>query len=114
MELLKIAIEALEEVNAKDIRIYETKQNNPFFSYAIVASSAGKKQMDGLTKHIYEKSIEKGFLVRGVEGRGSGSWLLVDLYDVIINLFSAEDRKIYDLDKLWALLPEIDIKTLKL
>ncbi len=112
MEILKYAYEALRDVNAQNICIYETKKSNPFFSYAIVASAVANRQMDGLASKIYEKSKEKGFNVRGIEGRGGGSWLLVDLDDVIINLFSNEDRKLYDLDKLWAMLPTVDPDTL--
>ena len=113
MNLIKEAYEVLLEVNAKDICIYETKSINPFFSYALVASSMANRQMDGLVSRIYERAQKEGFEVRGVEGRGGGNWLLIDLNDVIINLFSNEDRKYYDLDKLWAMLPVVDIKDLK-
>jgi len=113
MELLKIAIEALEEVNAKDIKVYETKSSNPFYSYAINATCVASRQMDGLASIIFKKSKENGFDIRGIEGRGGGSWILIDLYDVIINLFSTEDRRNYDLDRLWVMLPQIDPEALK-
>ena len=108
MNLLKIAVEALEDVNAKDIKIYETKSSNPFYSYAIVATCVVSRQMDGLASQIYKKSKEEGFEIRGIEGRGGGTWLLVDMYDVIINLFSVDDRRNYNLDRLWIMLPQID------
>lgn len=107
--LLKYAVEALKDVNAKDIRVFETKNNNPFYSYAVLATSLANRQMDGLASKIYDMSKEKDFCIRGIEGRGGGNWLLVDLYDVVINLFSVEERTRYDLDKLYALLPEINI-----
>ena len=113
MEILKYAIEALKDVNAKDIRIYETKANNPYFSYVVLATSVANRQMDGLASKVYELSKENKLIVRGIEGRGGGNWLLVDLNDVIINLFSSEERKRYDLDKLFAMLPEINADDVK-
>ena len=111
--LLKLAFDALEEVNAKDIKIYETKSSNPFYSYAIVATCVASRQMDGLASVIFKKSKEEGFEIRGIEGRGGGTWLLIDLYDIIINLFSTEDRRNYDLDRLWVMLPQIDPADIK-
>lgn len=113
MEILKYAIEALKDVNAKDIRIYETKANNPYFSYVVLATAVANRQMDGLASKVYELSKENNFSVRGIEGRGGGNWLLVDLNDVVINLFNSEERKRYDLDKLFAMLPEISLDDVK-
>lgn len=110
MEILKHAIDCLKDVNAKDIRIYETKSSNPFFSYVVVATAVASRQMDGLASIISEKSKEKGFSVRNIEGRGGSGWMLVDLNDVIINLFTLEERNRYDLDKLFALLPTVELE----
>lgn len=112
-EILKHALDALLEVKAQNIKIYETKSVNPFFSYALVASAVANRQLDGLASRVNEKAKEYGLYVRGTEGRGGGSWLLVDLDDVVIHLFSLEDRKYYDLDKLWATLPLVDPDTIK-
>ena len=76
MEILKYAIEALKDVNAKDIRIYETKTNNPYFSYVVLATSVANRQIDGLASKVYELSKENKLTVRGIEGRGGGNWLL--------------------------------------
>lgn len=112
-EILKHALDSLLEVKAQNIKIYKTKDVNPFFSYALVASAVASRQLDGLASRVNEKARDFNLHVRGIEGRGGGSWLLVDLDEVIIHLFSLEDRKYYDLDKLWATLPQIDPESIE-
>ena len=106
---LKGIVKALEAVNAKDIKIYQMTSNH-IFDYGIVASAIASRQMDGLVSKINELSEEYSLEIRGVEGRGGSSWLLVDLGFAIVNLFSLEERNRYDLDKVWAYCDEVSSK----
>ncbi|MBT8493600.1 MAG: ribosome silencing factor, partial [Deltaproteobacteria bacterium] len=38
----------------------------------------------------------------GVEGYGGGGWILVDCGDMVIHVFSSENRSLYGLEKLWS------------
>ena len=107
LEKIKALIESLEEVNAKDIKIYHI-ENNPMFDYGIVATGASSRQGDGLVSKIYEKALEYDYKVLGAEGKGGDGWLLVDVGFAIVNLFTVEDRARYDLDKVWGHYNEID------
>ena len=103
---LKGIVKALEAVNAKDIKIYHMTSNH-IFDYGVVASAVASRQMDGLVSKINELSEEYSLEIRGVEGRGGNSWLLVDLGFAIVNLFNLEERNRYDLDKIWAYCDEV-------
>lgn len=104
--LLKKAIESLEACNAKDIKIYDLKGYNPFFDYAIVATAIADRQLNALPTHIEEEAKNNNFKIRNIVGRNSG-WLLIDLYDVMVNFFTLEERTRFDLDKMWANRPVI-------
>lgn len=112
MELLKNVIEAIDDARVKDIKIYETKQITPLFDYAIIATANSSRQLQAAVDRLEEKSLEKGFTIRGVEGVRGGYWALVDLNDVLVNIFTVEERQRYDLDKLWKDLPQIKIEDL--
>ena len=103
MELIKSCIKAVNSANAKDIKIYETKTINPLFDYAIIATVSTNRQLNAVISHA-------GFQIRGVEGRGGGCWLLVDLYSCVIHVFTEEERQHYNLDKLWSDLPQLNYK----
>jgi ribosome-associated protein len=41
-----------------------------------------------------------------MEGYQAGQWILVDLSDVVVNIFQAPTRELYRLESLWAESPE--------
>jgi len=113
MDLIKSAVKAVEEVNGKDIKIYETKNINPLFDYAVIATVSSGRQLDAVISHIEDEAAKEGFTIRGIEGKGGACWLLVDLYSIVIHVFTEEERRHYDLDKLWRDLPTLDVEDYK-
>ncbi|MFA5766099.1 MAG: ribosome silencing factor [Bacilli bacterium] len=112
MELLKHVILAIDDARVKDIKIYETKHITPLFDYAVIATANSSRQLQAAVDHLEEKSIAAGFQIRGVEGVRGGYWALIDLNDVLVNIFTAEERQRYDLDKLWKDLPQLKVEDL--
>ena len=44
------------------------------------------------------------------EGKGSGSWVLLDFADIIVHIYSKQARDFYNLERFWSDAEEIDIK----
>ena len=44
---------------------------------------------------------EAGFRSRRIEGNKNSTWILMDYGDVVIHVFSKEDRAFYDLERIW-------------
>ena len=57
---------------------------------------------DGLRAWCKEQKLE--FL--SMEGYQAGQWILVDLNDVVVNIFQTPTRELYRLESLWAGSPE--------
>lgn len=112
MNLLKIIVNAIDDVRVKDIKIYDTREVTPLFDYVIIATANSSRQMQAVVNSIEEKEVENDFSIRGIEGVNGGLWTLIDLNDIIVNVFTAEERLNYDLDKLWKNLPQIDCSEL--
>lgn len=112
MDLLKNVIRAIDDAKVKDIKIYETKNITPLFDYAVIATANSGRQLQAAVDHLEKKSADEGFSIRGVEGVRGGYWALIDLNDVLVNIFTAEERERYDLDKLWKDLPQLNYKDL--
>ena len=51
---------------------------------------------------VYEGIKAAGIRPLGVEGYSNGSWILVDCGDMVIHVFSEENRDVYGLEKLWS------------
>lgn len=106
---LKSIYEVVEKINARDICVYETKTNTPFFDYVIIATVASERQLNAVASNIKEDGAKHGYDIRGIEGVNGGEWVLVDAQDVLVNVFTKQAREHYDLDRIWKNLPKVEL-----
>lgn len=76
------------------------RKYSPLFDFIVVATADSMRQMEAVSNYLKDE-----FVVRGVEK--ADAWTLIDLNDIIINLFTGEERIKYGLDKLYHDLPPI-------
>ena len=95
MNKFKDVIEVLEDVKVKDLKIYDFNKTSPFYDYFIIAN-VNERQANAAANNL-KQSFKDELL--NIEGKSSG-WVLVDLNDVVVHLFQAQDREFYGLDKM--------------
>ena len=95
------AVEALEEIKARDIVSIDVRRMTSLFDYMIIASADSARQTRALARNVQEKLKARGGQVYGVEGEASGEWVLVDLGDVVVHIMQPAVRKYYNLEQLW-------------
>lgn len=109
LEKVKIAVEALKDKKASDIRVLDIGRVSVLADYFVIASGSNKNQVQAMTDNVEEKLAEQKIFTKHVEGYVGGRWILLDYGDVIIHLFDEEDRIFYDLEKIWRDGTEVDI-----
>lgn len=73
-----------------------------FTDYFILCSGSSERMIESLADAVLE-NVKKEFQMIGKkEGYAQGGWILVDLGDVIVHLFSPEQREYYRLEELWS------------
>lgn len=97
----KAAVAALEDIKANDIVVLNVKKLTSMADYMIVASGESSRQVKALARNVVDKLKEAGAEVVGVEGEGSGEWVLVDLGHVIVHVMHPAVREYYNLEELW-------------
>ena len=68
--------------------------------------------MQALVDNVQEELDKVGVQVKQVEGYRMGNWILLDYGDIIIHVFSKEDRLFYDLERIWRDGKDISIEEL--
>lgn len=106
MELLEKIIKTIDIVKVTDVKVFDMEKSSPFFDYVVLAT-ANERQSNALIQYLKE-SVGMN-QIRGFEGK-TGGWLLVDLGEVILHLFSKEMRDYYGFDKRLMSLKQVDIK----
>ena len=110
-ELVKIAVDALEDIKAHDIVVMEIDEMVALFDCIIVASADSNRQTRALANNVQEKVKAAGGTVLSIEGQETGEWLLVDLGDVIVHIMLPAVREYYDLESLWAKTKSLKMHT---
>ncbi len=100
-EMVRLAVNALEEKKGNDITILDIQGVSVIADYFVIVSGDSERQTDALSDAVGEALGRAGYLPRAVEGAHSKSWQLLDYNDVIIHIFNREDRLFYDLERIW-------------
>ncbi len=100
-ELARIAIAALEEKKAEDIRVIDISEVSVLADYFIIANGSNGPQIQALSDEVSEKMEKAGAVLKQIEGYDNASWVLLDFGDVIIHIFNQEYRLLYDLERIW-------------
>ncbi|QNI03270.1 ribosome silencing factor [Halomonas sp. SH5A2] len=103
--LKSVALDALEELKARDIAQLDVAGLTDVADIMLIASGTSTRHVAALAQNVVEKAKAAGLSPRGVEGGDNADWVLVDLSDVIVHVMLPEARALYDLERLWADLP---------
>lgn len=68
----------------------------------VVVTGRSKIQTRAIADAIVERAKEDGHIVKRVEGHADGGWILLDLGNAIVNVFTPEQRQFYNLERLWS------------
>ncbi len=112
MEKIHVVIEALESLKIEDIVVYDMRERSPFFDYFILSTARNSRQLKAAVNHLKEHLNAAKYDHPDVEGTHSNAWVLMDAKDVVVNIFTKEERAFYNIEKMWLDVPTIDLDAL--
>ena len=96
-----MAVEALEDKKGADISIIDISKISVLADYFIIASGTNRNQIQAMSDSVEEVLGRAGYEPKQIEGYQSAGWILLDYKDIIVHVFSEEDRAFYDLERVW-------------
>jgi ribosome-associated protein len=99
---IKKTVQVLLDKKAEKITVLKLKGISEMTDYLVICSGNSSRQNNALADALQE-TLKKELNLQplGVEGKGLAEWILVDYVDFVINIFSADWRKKFSLEKLW-------------
>lgn len=97
----RAVVEALEDVKARDIVVYNVARLSPMFERVVIASGDSTRQVRALADRVREHLKELGAPAQSMEGGRSAEWMLVDLGDIVVHVMHPSVRSYYNLEELW-------------
>jgi len=110
MTKIEIIVNALKDINAVDILTFDTTTKSPFFDYFVISSVTSDRQLQAAISHINQDLGDNDYDHPVVEGRNSKSWVLIDCKDIIVNIFTREEREYYNLEKMMVEFEQLDLE----
>ncbi len=109
-EMARLAIHAMEEKKAEDIRVIDISQVSVIADYFIIANGNNRSQIQTLSDTVEETLERAGYPLKQKEGYHNANWVLLDFGDIIFHIFDKENRLFYDLERLWFDGKTVDIE----
>ena len=100
-KMTKLAIAALEDKKANDVRVIDISGVSVIADYFVIASGSNTNQVQAMADSVREALGIAGYGPRQIEGYGVANWILMDYNDIIVHIFSDESRTFYDLERIW-------------
>lgn len=100
-EMAKIACHALGEKKAEDVKVIDIQGVSVIADYFVIATANNTNQIQAMVDAAEEELHKAGYHCAQKEGNTNSSWILLDYKDIIIHVFSQEDRLFYDLERIW-------------
>ena len=100
MTLEEILIDCTKKVKGHNILVYDMMNRSPFYDKMILASVDSLRQANAVVGYIEDAFKDTNYKIRNVEG-GNSSWVLVDCNDVILSVFTEEEREHFSLEKIY-------------
>ncbi len=99
--MVRIVYDALDEKLGEDIEILKIDEISVLADYLVIANGRNQNQLNAMIDMVDEKMAEAGYHSKRIEGNKNSTWVLMDYGDVIVHVFSKEDRLFYDLERIW-------------
>ncbi len=104
-KLQRTVVDALEDVKAQDLQVFDTEHLSSLFERVIVASGTSNRQTKALASSVRDKVREGGFGKPRIEGEDNGEWIIVDCGPVVVHIMQPTIRSYYNLEEIWGEKP---------
>lgn len=99
-KILKLVENALKEKQGEDIEIIDVSKTSPLADYLILVSSSNVRKLNALKEEVERVLVANDVAIKKISGKTNTGWIIIDAYDLIIHLFSTQERERIDLDTL--------------
>jgi len=100
-KLQRTVIDALEDVKAQDIKVFDTTLITSLFDRVVIASGNSNRQTRSLASSVADRARKLKIPIVAYEGDDTGEWVLVDLGDIVVHCMLPSIRQYYNLEEIW-------------
>jgi len=108
----QLVAQAVEEKKGLDPVTLDLREITPIADYFVITSGTSAIQVQAIADRVEELLKENGVKLLRREGREHARWILLDYGDVVVHIFQEEERRFYDLERLWGDARVVNVNTI--
>lgn len=112
LELVKLCCRALDDKKAGDLRVLDVSEQSSITDYLIIATATSEPHLRALRVELEKVIDATKTRIVGIETAQESGWTVIDAFDLMIHLFSADRRTQYGLENLWKDAVEVSVSRL--
>ena len=101
-ELLEVIYKALDDKKAENTKVIDISRISVMTDYFVITNGNNQPHVDALVDAAEEALLNAGVKDVKVEGGRNNGWTLIDAGNMIIHIFTKENRDFYDLERIWS------------
>ncbi len=101
---LKVVTDTIEELKGEDIITLKVLEQSADIEAIVIATGRSIQHVRGIANNLKIEAKRLNMKVLGIEGTGTGHWVLIDLAEVVVHVMTEKTRGFYKLEKLWSKL----------
>jgi ribosome-associated protein len=103
-QITELIVDSIQDIKGKNIVSLDLRElDDAPTDYFIICEGDSSTQISAIANNIVKRLKEEaGLRPSHVEGKQSGTWVLVDYFDVIVHVFYPETRRFYEIEELWS------------
>lgn len=94
-------VDLASEKQASDILLLDVREWTTFADFLVIMSAQSWRQMETLVEEIAQEAKRNGIRFLRKEGTPASGWILLDCGDIIVHIFSPQERDYYNLENVF-------------
>jgi ribosome-associated protein len=105
MELVDVARDAALDKRGEAVTAIDVAGKTILADTFLIVTGRSKIQTRAIAEAVKDAVERSGARVTRIEGYTDGSWILLDIGNLIVHVFTPEQRTFYNLERLWSDAP---------
>ena len=107
-QLKDLIVDALDDAKGVEIVALDVMDLTDVTDHMVIVTGTSNRHVRSMCDRVIEACRASGERPLGVEGEDTGEWVLIDMTDVVVHVMLSAARELYDLERLWSDLGQVD------
>ena len=106
-ESIRVVAEVVNDLKATDLLVLDLRDVASFTDFLVICTGSSDRHVQAVVDAIRDKLRDTDVKPLHTEGYEQATWVLVDFVDFLVNVFTADARDFYQLERVWRDAPVV-------